>query len=181
MELMRSSRLALRAPATPNRLTRARTAPVAASPDACAKSGIPRGCSMNPPREPCRSGTFAPATRARRAAPLAGWSSRRTAFGTARPARLGRSGTTLAAGGRGRSRCPLRSRSDVAGLSEHRTGRAARYRGRAATRLGPCNSSHARNQASVHFPSTSSAPAAFRCPRPYTPLCSGLQGFRVLS
>jgi hypothetical protein len=181
MEPMRSSRLALRAPATPRRLTRARTAPVSAAPDACAKSAVPRGCGMNPPGGPCRSGTFVPATRARRAAASAGWSSRRTTFGTARPARLGKSGTPLAARGRDRSRCRVRSRSDVAELSEHRTGRALCWHRPAATRVSPCNSSHGWNQASVHFPSTSSTSAALRRPRPYTPLYRRLQGFSVRS
>jgi hypothetical protein len=117
---MRSSRLALRAPATLTRSTRARTARVAAAPGACAKSDVPRVCGMNRPERPCRSGTLVPATRARSAAASAGWSSRRTAVGTARPARLGRSGTTLAARGCGRSRCLPRWSPDVAPLSKHR-------------------------------------------------------------
>ena len=68
-----------------------------------------------PPRPP-------PARDVQRA--LAGWSSRRTALGTARPTRLGTSGTALAARGRGRSRCRLRSTSDLLDLPS--IGRAER-------------------------------------------------------
>lgn len=69
----------------------------------------PDGVRHESPGRDLQVGHGRSATRARRAFAFAGWSSARTIFGVERPAWLGKSGTTLAARRRGRSRCRIRS------------------------------------------------------------------------
>lgn len=108
------------APARRTGHSRARAVRAAAVPDACARPRVRRACDTALPEWPCTSRIAASSIRGRCVAPSVAWSFANTPLGTARPGLPRRSGTITPAKVRGRSRCRLCWRADVAPLSKHR-------------------------------------------------------------